>query len=219
MRLNWSQRWHEPNIDFEFENKDNNNAIGLIGINADDTNPAIPYKLENHILHVYYKLENVEDTIWSWFNNRHQNNCMGNKKATYKNWKPALFESPKTWKPSELTLRDETRSRKAYFKNELKDAQGTALKIDKIAYPTGVCSTKATDDPSAEKIRTGAGSWPFEYINRVTGTRFCYMTNTTAYSGIPAVNLDIFFDPAAAYKIMVTAQDPINTSYLDYPYS
>jgi hypothetical protein len=29
--------------------------------------------------------------------------------------------------------------------------------------------------------------------------------------------LDVFFDPAAAYKIMVTAQEPISTEYVNFP--
>lgn len=83
----------------------------------------------------------------------------------------------------------------------MKDYFDRAFKIEKFIFPSGVCGSK---DTKTGRIRTAAGSWPFEYKNRVTGRKFSYMVNVPFLKDVPAINLDIFFDPAAAYKIMVT---------------
>jgi len=190
----WSKKWHAHSEDFEFESKDEDKPIGIIAMNPDD-NKAEKYQLKNGINRVRYQLESVEDTIWQWFKQR-KNESMGK-----------LFKKEEIWEPSDNKIWGEKVSRKEYFKNR--------YTIDKVAYPSGVCGTK---DTATGRIRTAAGSWPFEYINRVTGRRFSYVAHRPDRKLVPAIDLDVFFDPAAAYKIMVTAQEPIDIAYTYHPF-
>jgi hypothetical protein len=206
-KLNWSKKWHENYKTFDFENKDGNNIIGIVASIADEDNPTDPYNLKNEINLINYNLESVEETIWQWFKNREKNDCMCREPSEGIDWKPGLFKTVKEWKPTKFTILHENESRKDYFDR--------VFKIKKFIHPSGVCGTR---DAGKDRIRTAGGSWPFEYKNRVTGRRFSYMVNETFFKDVPAINLDIFFDPAAAYKIMVTAQEPISTEYINYPH-
>ena len=196
IKYDWSHKWHEDSKTFDFENKDEGETIGIVAMVADDDNPARPYLLENKVIQIHYELESVEQSIWEWFKHRASNKSIGK-----------LFKEEESWKPSSLKIRGESRSRRKYFEE--------TFSIDKIAYPAGFVGTK---DISTGKVRAAAGSWPFQYKNRVTGKRFSYITRRSAWKDVPAINLDVFFDPASAYKIMVTSQDRISTKYTYHPF-
>jgi hypothetical protein len=235
-RFDWSKKWH-ANISptFDFENKDGGNTIGVIAVNADNSTPAKPYELVNNVNLLHYELENVEDTIWQWFKDRENNNSLckkGCKKPKSredwyrrsikdpnllrrilksirnKPWKPCLFKEKKEWEPWKWLISGENLTRREYFEQK--------LNLKKIAHPSGVCGTK---DQYTGNVREAGGAWPFEYKNRATGRRFYEITGNKSWENAPFKELDVFFDPAAAYKIMVTTQEPISTDYIDYPYA
>ncbi len=237
-RYNWRSKWHSDGPSFEFENKDGSKTIGIIALHADD-NEAKTYAIENEINLLYYQLENVEDTIWQWFTGRETNNSLCKnkckdpkkyeewlskslkdpywaKKIVKVSWKPCLFRETKTWKPLANKIINNSHTRKEYFKKELRDQHNNLLSIRKIQYPSGICGSKNRD---TGYVRVAGGAWPFEFKCRTTGERFYNMTNKSFGKKVPTKTLEVFFDPAAAYKIMVTVQEPISTDYIDYPYA
>jgi len=125
-----------------------------------------------------------------------------------KPWKPCLFKEKKDWKPCNFKISGENLKRRKYFNQK--------LHLKKIAYPSGVCGTK---DKNTGYVRIAGGAWPFEYKNRVTGKRFSKMTGNRSWKYAPVKTLDVFFDPAAAYKIMSTTREAISAEYIDYPFA